>query len=649
MEGIARSFARHRWASPVMAGAAALGLSLGLWCLSPVIIRNTLRERALDLLPARAVLPGRLVIVDIDRAALQRFGPWPWPRAQFARLMEVVAAQKPAVVGVDILLAGPDRFSARALLAQLPAGIGGTEGEALLARIPDGDAALARALGAGASALGFVLGNDASGAVPPATPVLMRGRLNLPGLWRAEGIVGPDPALAAAAQGFGALAVTADGDGPIRRVPLLVLADGTLRPGLAVEMVRLTQGAGALLVDARGWLQAGDVTAPLGTDAQLRLRQRDPAAWAANTITAGRLLDDPEAASRLSGRIVLVGGSAPELGGLRVTPASPATPSVQIQAEAVATLLAGRPAYRPAWLDLTETACAALLGGLCLLFAAWLRPLPAVLLAVLVCLAWSGAALAAAPELSWLVDPAGPAILALAGFAVAALTRFARDEWRARLLRASFEQHLAPEVVRRIAAQPEALRLRGEMREITALFSDIEGFTDMTERCEPVELVALLDTYFDAATRIVTDHGGMVEKIVGDSVHAVFNAPFDLPDHARRAVESALALLAASERVRASLLGQRLRLGRTRVGIETGLAIVGDVGGSRKLDYTAHGNAMNRAARLEAANKELGSSICIGPGTAARLPPGAVRSIGTISIRGQSLPVEVFAPAGPAT
>ena len=109
--------------------------------------------------------------------------------------------------------------------------------------------------------------------------------------------------------------------------------------------------------------------------------------------------------------------------------------------------------------------------------------------------------------------------------------RFVRDEWRARLLRLSFEQHLAPEVVRRIAADPAALRLRGEMREITALFTDIEGFTSMTERAEPTDLVALLDAYFDVTTRIVTDHGGMIDKIVGDAIHAIFNAPFALEDH----------------------------------------------------------------------------------------------------------------------
>ena len=212
-------------------------------------------------------------------------------------------------------------------------------------------------------------------------------------------------------------------------------------------------------------------------------------------------------------------------------------------------------------------------------------------------------------------------------------------------MRASFEQHLAPDLVRRIAADPSALRLKGELREITALFTDIEGFTSMTERADPAELVMLLDAYFDAAARVVTDHGGMIEKIVGDAVHAIFNAPFALEGHPARAVACALALLDSSEVVRRAPLGQRLQLGRTRIGIETGLAIVGDVGGSRKLDYTAHGNAMNTAARLEAANKELGSSICIGPGTASRLDPETLRQIGTLTLRGQSSPVDVFTPA----
>ncbi len=610
---------RRSLPAPGMVGLMVLLTLLTIWTMAPGV-RVALRERTFDqllpLLPQPSVAGAEVVIVDIDRAALAKFGVWPWPRARLAQLVDAVALAKPAVVGLDILLAGPDRF------------------------LGDGNAALAQALAGVSNVLGFVLDPDAGTQDLPATPILARGPVSLPDVWRARGVVGPAPELVDVARGMGALVAAADADGPIRRVPLLLQTGEVMRPGFAVEMIRLSQDAGALLVDPNGTLHAGAVAVSLGSDAMLRLAH----GARARSVPAARLLESPEVPTSLQGRIVLIGSSAPELGGLRVTPASPATPTVHIQAAAVEAMLSGAVFVRPNWAHWVEPLAALTLGLLSLFLAMTLRPGIAMLLTALLCFAWVGSAWAAAPGLALLLDPAGPPVVAASTFAATALARFGRDEWRARKLRLSFEQHLAPEVVRRIAADPAALRLQGQMREITALFTDIEGFTGMTERAEPAELVALLDAYFDAATRIVTDRGGMIDKIVGDSIHAIYNAPFELPDHPKRAVETALALLAASEEARRSPLGQQLQLGRTRIGIETGLAIVGDVGGSRKLDYTAHGNAVNAAARLEAANKELGSSICIGPGTAARVDPATLRQIGTLTPRGQSQSIAVYTP-----
>lgn len=610
------------------AGLGALILLLGLWCLLPGVARDPLRERTFDallpLLPTGAAGPQNVIVLDIDRGALNRFGAWPWPRARLAKIVAAAAAARPAAIGIDILLAGPDRFSAGA--------------------VSDGDAALVRAVASAPTALGFAIELGATGQSLPATPVLVASPLRLPGIWRADGALGPLPELATAAQGLGTVALAADPDGPIRRVPLLVSIDRMLRPGFAVEAVRLAQGAGALLVDPRGWLHIGAVAVPLGADAALRLVPRPPSGWQRRTMAATTLLDNARLGSALTGNIVLVGASAPELGGLRVTPASAASPSVQIQADAIEALLSGDVAYRPTWLDPLEAACAAALGLLCLILAVRVRPLMAAGATVLACLVWTAAAIGAVRGFAVLTDPAGPVVVALGTFGATALVRFVRDEWRGRLLRASFEQRLAPEVVRRILADPTSLRLRGEAREITAMFSDIEGFTAMTERAEPADLVALLDTYFDVATRVVTQHGGMVVKIIGDAVHAIFNAPFALDAHPECAVACARALLQATEGLRRSPAGARLGLGRTRIGIETGRAIVGDVGGATKLDYTAYGNAVNTAARLQAAGKELGVSICIGPGTAAHLDPAALREVDTLTLRGQSRAIRVFTP-----
>jgi adenylate cyclase len=609
---------------PTCAGAVAFLAALTVWVLAPDSFRNMPRERLFDwALPGllhRGPIPADIVIIDIDRATLSAVGAWPWPRSQLAHLVDAVASGHPSVIALDLFLAGQDRWA------------------------PDGDKQLAEALTIVPSVLGFVLETRKLGDSLPSTPVLSRQPVSLPGLWRAPGIGAPAPPIEDAAAGFGLLAMAADADGPIRRVPLLVAADGVVRPGLAVEAVLIAGEGATLLIQPNGTLQIADHAVPLGSDAQLRLPE-PPRDWSDRTISAARLLNGSTANDTLRGKIVLIGGSAPELGGLRVSAASLTTPSVWLQAEAIATILLGRVASRPYWAAKAELAATMALGSLALLLGVWLVPSLATCLTLLLCVAWSGAALTAIGGFHLLIDPLGPPTVTLIGFIVAMLCRFARDEWRARMLRLSFEQHLAPDVVRRIAADPGAIRLRGEVREITALFTDIEGFTSMTERAGPTDLVALLDAYFEATTRVITDHGGMIDKIVGDAIHAIFNAPFSLPDHPRRAVESALALLQVSETIRASRLGQQLRLGRTRIGIETGQAIVGDVGGGRKLDYTAHGDAMNAAARLEAANKEFGSSICIGPGTAGHLDPATLRPTGTLVPRGQSREVTVYTPA----
>jgi adenylate cyclase len=198
--------------------------------------------------------------------------------------------------------------------------------------------------------------------------------------------------------------------------------------------------------------------------------------------------------------------------------------------------------------------------------------------------------------------------------------------------------------VRRIVDQPTLLKLTGERREVTSLFTDVEGFTALTHRADAEELVTVLDHYFEGITKLVVEHGGMVDKIVGDAVHAIFNAPLDLADHPRRAVECAVAIRSWAAAYRALPAPAAIGFGRTRIGIETGQAVVGDVGLSSKLDYTAHGDAVNAAARLEAANKEFGSAICVGPTAAARCPPEIFRPLGTIAVRGRTDPMAVFEP-----
>jgi adenylate cyclase len=631
---------------PVAAiGAVFLAATLLAWGGNAFNLRDNIRELIFDRVLASLAprLPtSAVIVVDIDSESLARFGPWPWGRVVLADLITKIAQAKPKVVGLDILLAEPDRMS--------PAGILRSFGNAeradiaqLASKLPDGDAAVADALNSAPSVLGFVLDPAADTPPPPGVPILARGQIEAPDIWQAPGAVGPLPTIAAAARGLGAIVLASDANGKIRRVPLLVDIGGHARPGFAVEMLRVYYDAASLIVDtAQQRLHIGPLAAPIDADAALRVLPQPTAAWPERTVSASKILTDEPSRTQLTDRIVLVGSGAPEVGDLRETPVSPATPSVQIQADALTTILGQAMPRRPWWVPKTEIAAAGALGLATIALAIFCGPVVATALAAAAGVAWVAGTLVAVVFGHTLVDVAGPPLVAVVAFAATTLGRYTQNERLVRALRRRFEQHLAPEIVQRLVNAPNMLRLDGESREVTALFTDIEGFTSLTERSDPTEIMQLLDEYLTIVADTVVAHGGMVDKLIGDGMFALFNAPLDLADHARHAVAAAKEILAATESYRSNPLSVRLGLGRTRIGIESGTAIVGDVGGGARLDYTALGNVVNTASRLEGVNKEFGTSICIGPTAAAMLAPKEIQLLGTIQVRGRSTPMEVF-------
>jgi len=634
----------------VAAGVGTLAVFIAAVLLLPAAVREGMRETAFDLVllvdqrwrkaePDRG--DARVVIIDIDRRSIEAFGLWPWSRETMAWLVETVAGAKPAAIAIDVLFAGPDGRSPAALARQLGVLTGRPDLTRLAETLTDGDKRLAKAAQDIPIAFGFVLSPERSQPLP-GTPILMRGSPALGPLWSAAGAVGPQPTLMEQAKGLGALSLPGDADGTVRRVPLLVVVGDTLRPGLAAEVVRLARQASAYLIESDPLrLTMGDVSIPLPDDALLRLA---PLSAVVPTYSAVDVLGGHLDARQLAGAIVLVGGSAPELGGLRATAMDPLIPSVQIQSHAVRQILAGRVPRMLAWGFAATLGVACALGAIAILAGAAFSPLPGALIIVsAIAVTWV-AALGISLISDRLFDPLTPSLGAAIAFVVASVASFAHTQWREALVRHRFEQHLAPAVVSRIVQDPGALKLSGERREVTALFTDVEGFTTITQQADPERLVAALDGYFEGLAAIVIAHGGMVDKIVGDAIHALFNAPVDLDDHPRRAVDCAVAIRAWSREYQGSPEPAALRFGRTRVGVETGWVVVGDVGIKAKLDYTAHGDAMNVTARLEVANKELGSTICVGPTAAARCDPLLLRPLGVIAVRGHTGPLTVFEP-----
>jgi len=636
---------------PVVVGTAMLALFLAAAILLPQTTSEVLRDSAFDIelagdqwLRKPATSDPKVIVIDIDRASIDTLGAWPWPRETVARLIEAVATSRPAAIAIDVLFAEPDDRSPAALARRLGAVTGRAEISVLGESLPDGDKRLARAISGVPVALGFVLDPNRDGALPGPV-IVRRGALPFDNLWQASGAIGPAPPLAAAASGLGALSLPGSADGAIRRVPVFVAAGRVLMPGLAAEALRLAGGASSYLIEGEPpTLVVGSRRVALSRDGLLRLIPVAPGHRVARTLSALDILEGRADGSRLAGALVLLGGSAPELGGLRTTLADPLTPSVQIQADAVEQMIASRVPRTLAAAPFVQALTVLVIGALAVVLGAALSPATGTaLLTTAIALLWISA-IAALQLADRLVDALTPSIAAVSVFTVTAGTAFSLTRRREAFVRHRLEQHLAPAVVRRIVEQPDLVKLNGERREVTSMFTDIEGFTATMHRAGPEELVATLDQYFEGVASIVIRHGGMVDKIVGDGLHALFNAPLDLENHPQRAVESAIAIQAWSEDFRRRAPTAAIQLGRTRIGIETGAAIVGDVGIRSKLDYTAHGDAVNMAARLEACNKELGSAICVGPGAAARCDAALLRPLGQLAVRGRAELITVFEP-----
>lgn len=626
-------------------GCACLAcLVLGLVCLlAPEPTLHRWREWGIDRLTSPSTdLSDRIVVVDIDEKSLEAIGPWPWPRDRLTALINRIASDVPQVLGVEILLAGADRYSPAAMAASFRTL--DPQLRAQLEALADPDAALALAVSSTPTVLSGLFADARSFEFQPV-PLLVSGEPGSLLPWSAPGGAGPLDQLAQRASAVAIASMAGDSAGIVRQVPLLGLAGDTVVSGFAAEVIRQSQAASAVILDVQsGTLGIGDYSLPLVGDVSLRFRASGPAIWNGRTVSAASVLDGSAGAGRFEGRIVLLGGSAPQLGALRATAASPLAPSIQIQADALQTILSGTVPYRPPFAGWVEVAGFAVLGLAGAAAGALLGPLIAGLLALALSLSWLTAASVSMRSSGLVLDPLTPAIACMLAVLVAGVFAAMIQRRLAGSIRRRFEQHLAPAIVARIVERPDLVRFEGERRVVTALFTDIEGFTSLTDRLGPRDLIALLDEYFAGVTAAIVRHGGMIDKFVGDAVHAFFNAPVDLPDHPAHAYAAARDIIEFTEGFQASKRARAAGLGRTRIGIETGEVVIGDVGSGIKVDYTAYGSAVNTAARLEALNKNFGTSICVGPEFQAHFAPGTFRLLGEIDVRGRGL-MNVYTPS----
>ena len=592
-------------------------------------------------------------IVDIDDESLAHLGQWPWSRATLAKMVTALQDLGAGAIALDIVLAEPDRTSPALLAREWERSFGWRPPEAL----PDYDAELGEAFARGRVVTGFGLlaeENGASPAIKASFATIGGDPASTLGSFR--GAIPNLAALEAAAAGNGSFSFVPGRDQIVRRLPLLANFAGKLAPSLALEALRVAQDEDTIGVRTErnggpdgpvtGYtVHVGAYEAPLDTDGQLILHHGPASPRTA--ISAWRLLDPGQRANlvgAIGGHIVLVGATAVGLSDLRSTPLDPLEPGVDLHARALEQILSHHFLDRPAWASGAELVAAALLPTLLVLLTALSGIGTSALVMALGLVVLIGATWGAFSFAGLLMDPSLIALTLISSGIAAAFTRYFVVERDASRLRTAFAHYLSPTLVAALVRDPDRLKLGGEQREMTFLFTDLEGFTSLTENANPQDIVGWLNAYLDGVCEIAIEQGGTIDKIVGDAVHVMFNAPLDQPDHAERGVRCALAIDAFGQNFSLEHKARGIEFGVTRIGVNTGTAVVGNFGGSRRFDYTAHGDAINTAARLESANKALGTRICVSRATAEKVSAIRFLPVGTLMLKGKSQGVEVFAP-----
>ena len=598
--------------SGLIGSLAALLIPLLFW-LAPTTFRDAVEQPAIDIIAGLWPAPATeaVVVVDIDGASLAEFEGRSFSRGHLAALIEEITDLGAAAIAIDFVL-------------QAPCDMNDPE----MAR-------LVRAIAATTVSAGFLLSGEATEAPPVRSLVAVDTDIQLPRIWRAFGADTSCQPVVDAASGLSTISLAGDFDARVRSAPTVITVGNRPYPSLAVDAVRLFQQAGAVfLVSDPPALQVGAVRARLDRSGDVNLRFSSARQQADRTISARDILAKTVDADRVSDRIVFLGSSAAELGGLRPVPGDPIKPSVQIQADLATNLLLASNPVAPEWAAAFSLIAACLLGAALAFAAAGLRPVTATLIASATLIAWLAFCAVFYHAMQLIFDPVLPVLTMLAGSLASGAVQFSATRRGEALIRQRFEQRLPAEVVSRLVAEPDLLKLQGEQRMATSIFTDVEGFTTTTERIGPVALIELLDRYFEGVTAIVIAHGGMVDRTIGDGMHALFNAPVELERHAEAALACAVDIEAFSETFRSSGPAAEADFGRTRIGIETGTVVLGDVGGGGKVDYAAFGSSVNIAARLQEANKRFGTTILVGPGAHAQIGRTTLRDLGAIELRG---------------
>lgn len=587
-----------------------LALILGVRAVDPSFVESV-RLRYFDQLivgqPAKEI---PVHTVNIDEAALDKYGQFPFPRNIYADIIKDLYARNAGLVVFNVLMPESDRFGQDTKLAQTL-----EKHPAILPQIAS-TKGKNKTFGSAVQ----IVGRDAEGAF-----------VEYPG------IIANVPVLEERAAGVGVANTFPEIDGVVRRMPLLIMSADTVHPAIALETLRVAVG------DTKIQVKIGDMGVEALRVPKLSKITVDPLSrvwidWS-QTPTEHSLASLPK---DFKGEIVIVGISAAGL----VQPVATAKGEVwpqYMQASLLGTMLNGSTISRPAYADDLELAVIALAGVILIFLMRWTYV--GLATTVIIIGGIIAGSMYSYSNFLFLFDATATAIglglVALHAYMVKFISEFLQKQQ----IRKQFQSYLSPDLVAKLIKDPSLLKLGGEEKELSIMFTDVRGFTSISEHYgkDVQGLTSIMNRYMTAMTRTILETGGTLDKYIGDAQMAFWNAPLDETKHCKDAVKAALEMLGSLDAFNAGIKEEGVPPFGMGIGINTGVVVVGNMGSEQRFDYTCLGDAVNLASRLEGQSKNYGVLIVLGPVTAERLGDDYFTlALDCIAVKGKKEGVDIF-------
>ena len=601
-----------------------------------------------------------VTIVDIDEASLAKLGQFPWPRTRIADLITGLTRLGAVVIAFDIVFSEPDRLNpdvAADTFRDLD-----EETRSRLRALPSNDQILADAMRRSR----VVLGESGLPQVQsefdkslPLTGLAMLGEEPQPFMLEWPGLLRNVPLLEAAAAGRGLFTIWPERDGIVRRVPVMMLAQGATMPSLSFEMLRVATGTDTIFIksDQAGIKSIGVKGFQIPTDRNGQLwvhfAHHDPRIL----VSALDVIEGRVAPERIKGQLVLIGTSAVGLNDNKTTPVDPSMPGVEIHAQVIESALTRAVLTQPNYGIAVELCAAILFGILVIAFAPLFGPITLVAVGALFATLLIGTSWYFYTRHRLLIDFTYPLLSTTSIYLTLIFTSFVREQRQRKQIRTAFAQYMSPALVEQLAQSPEKLVLGGEEREMTIMFSDVRGFTSISEsyKNDPQGLTALMNRFLTPLTNAILERKGYIDKYMGDAIMAFWNAPLDDREHQLNACEAAVDMLERIDVLNKQREFEAKEGGHiyiplnVGVGLNTGTCVVGNMGSDLRFDYSVLGDSVNLASRLEGQSKEYGFPIIVGSRTAlAARDKFAILELDFIMVKGKKEPEVIYAIAGRA-